>query len=694
MATPNQKITTPIAQNQTSAANVCLPWYVQNTEYGPKSGSFRPLVNGETAFRAVYDAIASAKHSIDIICWGFQPSMYFRRDGSGMRIGELLEKKGKEGLKVRLLCWHDDFYLAELSENNMPGFDGITKLKQSISQDTYDSHPLMAPDYQTADERKFDTEWYRRANLSNVTRSGSASIANRVVDDVVMFPVKVAQSLTSLSDAPTKFLHRKEAMANVEIATRGFSFSERAEIIGRIWNYGSKSDWNSTMKRGAAKGMGSEPTHHQKMVLIDYEDPELATGFVMGHNMLDQYWDTDDHHYDPKTPSTGRNGPFPWQDISSRVTGPILEDLNKNFCEAWDDATGQNLTKLRAGQGGKQKIRTDSADDLKVRAQVLRTQSQKGKRDIEKMYLQAVNNATQYIFIQNQYFRWQELATKIKNVAASHLRWGRDIGQDGPIYLFVITNSSDAAVGNGTVRTYQMLNSLGYGNSMPGVALLEREDGMTGQQKAVDDQLTAQQNSLLSQLSAEQASLQKIQSQGVNPFDGSAMQGVANYYQASQAQQQDIQIALDEVQRKKRANANIHPDAPPTEVPGLKIHICTLVAPDSHPDNWLPVYVHAKLMTVDDAFMTLGSANVNIRSMNVDSELNICHENSDVTKPLRRKLWGLHTKNQGAQDDVTSAFTGWTMVLGQNKINEDKGLAPFASLVKFTRASDSRTYDD
>lgn len=36
-----------------------------------------------------------------------------------------------------------------------------------------------------------------------------------------------------------------------------------------------------------------------------------------------------------------------------------------------------------------------------------------------------------------------------------------------------------------------MLNSLGYGNSMPDVALLEREDGMTGQQKAVNDHLTA-----------------------------------------------------------------------------------------------------------------------------------------------------------------------------------------------------------
>lgn len=130
------------------------------------------------------------------------------------------------------------------------------------------------------------------------------------------------------------------------------------------------------------------------------------------------------------------------------------------------------------------------------------------------------------------------------------------------------------------------------------------------------------------------------------------------------------------------------------DVPGLKIHICTLVAPDSHPDNWLPVYVHAKLMTVDDAFMTLGSANVNIRSMNVDSELNICHENSDITKPLRKKLWGLHTNGAGDLDDYASSFKAWGTILDRNKTLNNKGMKPIASLVRFERTSDNRTYDD
>nr|CUV43046.1 protein of unknown function [Ralstonia solanacearum] len=43
--------------------------------------------------------------------------------------------------------------------------------------------------------------------------------------------------------------------------------------------------------------MAGEPSHHQKMVLVDYEMPERAVGFVMGHNTLDAYWDRDDHGY-------------------------------------------------------------------------------------------------------------------------------------------------------------------------------------------------------------------------------------------------------------------------------------------------------------------------------------------------------------------------------------------------------------
>ncbi|CAR54005.1 MULTISPECIES: phospholipase D-like domain-containing protein [Burkholderia] len=683
MANINKSITTPIAQNHTSSAMACLPWFVCNSEYSPSAAGFRPLVNGRDAFAAVYKAIADAKHSIDIICWGFQPSMYFLRDGTGKRIGELLEQKGKEGVKVRLLCWRDPFYMAELSENNMPGNDFITPLKRALPKWVYDHVSMLGRDYQTDEERVFDINWYQRANLNNVTNPVSHSVTDRIIEDTVNLPLNVVAALSKpFTSGSNPVLHKIAGFPNIELATRGFDLSVRSEIVGRISGYGTMDGWSGGTKATTSAAMGGEPSHHQKMVLVDYDDSDLATGFVMGHNMLDQYWDTDKHSYQAMAPSKGRNGPYPWQDISSRVTGPILQYLNKNFCEAWDDATGQKLAKSREHLAGIHKIRNDAPDDVSVMAQIVRTQSEKNKREIQVMYLNAVNNATQCIFIQNQYFRWNDLALKIKDVAKAHAKAGRDFGRDGSIYLFVITNSSDDAVGNGTVRTYQMLESLGCGNSMPGVAQLQRSDDYAAQQKDLEAQLAAQQ------------SIQhKFAAQGVD-INAASLQGAMNFYQDNMAKQQELQQALNELKRKKQLNAHIDPDAPPLDIEGLKVQVCTLVAPDSPGGNWLPVYVHAKLMTIDDAFMTIGSANVNLRSMNVDSELNICHENSVVTKSLRQRLWSMHAGDKGAQEDFFKSFMAWHDIVEQNKVNKTKNLPPEKSLVKFVRTSAKRTYAD
>ncbi|OSR64364.1 hypothetical protein BV326_05806 [Pseudomonas syringae pv. actinidiae] len=98
--------------------------------------------------------------------------------------------------------------------------------------------------------------------------------------------------------------------------------------------------------------MSASASHHQKSVLVDYELPS-AVGFVMGHNSLDEYWDTDQHSAlnrkegTKPEPYLGARGQTPRQDISCMLSGPILHDVHHNFAIAWRKETGEDLLACR-----------------------------------------------------------------------------------------------------------------------------------------------------------------------------------------------------------------------------------------------------------------------------------------------------------------------------------------------------------
>ncbi|MBA1380567.1 phospholipase D-like domain-containing protein [Pseudomonas brassicacearum] len=584
-------IVVPICLRHTNEAVCTPPWYVHNTEYHPVAASYQALVNGQETFTAVHQAIAQAKKSIDIICWGFQPSMYFIRDGMAPSIGELLMAKAREGVEVRLLGWEMPFNTAGFGgEANLPG-KGSIRLMDRVMQRT------------TEEQYAFDRQWF-------------ATCA--VADD------KAAQR--TASGLPV-------------FVSRGFNLDERGEIAHWV-KYASLDSEISTKMRQTLRWTA---THHQKSVLVDYELPDCAVGFIMGHNMLDEYWDTNKHSalnrsQDSKpAPNRGPRGDTPRQDISCRLSGPILEHLHHNFAAAWRKETGEDLLASRQSMKVGPQLRTHGMPQM---AQILRTQPQAGKRDIERLYMQAVNNATQFIYIENQYFRWPPLAEFIKSVAATQTQAGRDPGLHGALHLFVVTNATDDGIGAGTVNTQRMLESLGRANTIPGVTKLRRIQKM---EKEFPPMPRADPNDRL-------------------------------------GQQEQAQWKADlEREKQEILDSTVVPE----EIPGLKVHICSLVAPDSPGKPWMPVYIHSKLMIINDVFTTHGSANINTRSMQVDSELNIAHEWMSVTQALRRRLWDLHTKKKGSQDDPKKAFKAWEAIINNNKRLQKNKEKPDASLVEF-----------
>ena len=102
------------------------------------------------------------------------------------------------------------------------------------------------------------------------------------------------------------------------------------------------------------------------------------------------------------------------------------------------------------------------------------------------------------------------------------------------------------------------------------------------------------------------------------------------------------------------------------------------------------IYIHSKLMIIDDSMFTLGSANLNLRSFAVDSEINIASDNAEKAKDLRQRVWKQHTKeqfdgggdatNQGA---VKKTFKNWEDEASANLVNKLKGSSLSCFLVKF-----------
>ncbi|HXL16078.1 MAG TPA: phosphatidylserine/phosphatidylglycerophosphate/cardiolipin synthase family protein [Streptosporangiaceae bacterium] len=73
---------------------------------------------------------------------------------------------------------------------------------------------------------------------------------------------------------------------------------------------------------------------------------------------------------------------------------------------------------------------------------------------------------------------------------------------------------------------------------------------------------------------------------------------------------------------------------------GGRLLACTLYAIGGEKD-W-PVYLHAKVGIVDDAWMTIGSANLNEHSLFNDTEMNLVTHDPRLAQETRLRLWAEH----------------------------------------------------
>ena len=699
-------------------ATVNFNWFLKDAEKfengtrsEPVPATFKALVNGKEAFEELHERIENAQHSIDIAIWGFQPSMHFKRDGKSPCIGDLLIQKALEGKKVRILVWSLPGDIQTFSEANLGNKPGVW-VKDKVEG-------------VTSAQVDYDRWWYEaiRGNFDNVIRRS----------DIygIIYTTKKFEKLVEFTKSSnrTNLVYKNRHVAKQENNYKDKTLPEEAQ---RLQKHNFKDE---TLPKNAYKyALKYAPSHHQKTVLIDYEIPELAVGFVLEHNMVDNYWDDSNHSLKTTLPNKGKNSPTPLQDVSSIVTGQVLWDINHNFCQSWDRQNNKQWGKdpVDIGITGKRQSFTRDhyqpnpslVDDSKlVMAQIVRTYDQPDIEDIMKVYLKNIKQTTSYIYTENQYFRFPPLVREF----ISHWETIKNNGRtEGPIHWFTVTNSSDEGIGVGTYTTNEMFKLLGKQDVMPGVARniklneLEAQLGMakkrefrlynesmkapTAEGKAVaaaefekNQQEIQRIEKEIGEIKAKQHEEQKTQEAG--KAGPAKKEGELNQIESSELGQEEPNLT-------KELGYEI------SDTPGIKAHICTLMPKDENgkyvhtykkngKDTPAEVYVHSKVTIMDDVFTVISSANLNTRSMQVDTELGIIMECADVAEGLRKRLWDLHTnKNFAANPDdmhdyavAEGAFKEWQRLINENKKNMgDK--SPKCALREFYRADPTVSRSD
>lgn len=678
-----------------------LQWFLEKdvkTHPIHNNNDLRFFICGQQGFAAIEADIRKATQSVDLVMWGFDPGMELVRKGStwprGTTYGDLLITKAREGVKVRILLWYDgDVPLSEylfffgaigrylaLSGGYVPGVNPIAQ----ITKNAPDIGPMSG------------IPW--GPSIKGVETPLPSSDGHST-------DYTLTERANYCRDWWTKALHG--SFPNLEIRLRKM---HPGAVAGNAQTYLPETAKAFTEKAG----MAHVATHHQKPVLIDYGVPgkdgkPLNTcGYVMGLNSVTDYWDTHEHGYnDAKRELSPHSGTItaqsmwylkPYRDYAIRVEGEALYNLNENFVQGWDSADGYgsangakgaHLADERKGIQPKDISRPKGAA---CRAQIVRTFPDKNEATILKAYTLASSNAVNYIYVENQYFQLSDWPKLLKDIRQKYRQGMSDAGADvsdiKPLHVFVVTPQPER--GQMVPSTYDTLNQLGQAGGMQ-----TYDNRVQGKPKPPTDLKTALRHPIdtaterLEEPTRDEIAKASKDASPINPVGELNDLGIKalaamlmTYDAANQSRHirikdrdSDAQNAKAAQDAKTNAKTGRH-EGKADDVDLDRLDECTI-----QPGRYREIYIHSKLMLVDDVYTTLGSANLNARSMCGDSEFNICTENMSFTKDARKRVWGnlagadLDGKS-GAPGDTQETFKQWGKRMSNNKQNRKDGKPP------------------
>lgn len=351
-------------------------------------------------------------------------------------------------------------------------------------------------------------------------------------------------------------------------------------------------------------------SHHQKTFTID-----SRVGYCGGMNVKENDWDTIQHIvYDPRRNPHKTKGAFrkavaakkertkfkPRHDLTMRIEGPAVHDLETNFQQRWNQSLGARqasylsrlIDTIRVWMGNQEQTVMAPPEQLQDEmgdrwVQIVRTMPG-GEEGILDAYRRAIANARRYIYIENQYFR-------------------------SPI------------IGEAIAKAIQK-------NPHLRVAVVAWPIA-----------------------------------------DGKASKDPSGYWTAK------TQDAIRAVRPEFRLTRLMIHDPHAAEIA----------------ERFVQVDVHAKVMIIDDVWVTIGSANINDRGFKYEGEINAVLLDKPQCKDLRLRLMAEHLEVPQADrvavlGDIDAAFDMWEAHGAQNPPHRADGSAGVSRVHHFIQEAPSK----
>ena len=150
-------------------------------------------------------------------------------------------------------------------------------------------------------------------------------------------------------------------------------------------------------------------SQHQKVVVIDD-----SIAFCGGFDLSKWRWDTREHRVEDerRTDPDGDTYP-PFHDIQMLVDGAAARALGEVVRDRWQSATGQALKAFNAGDNAPwpEGIQADFEDvEIGIARTLPAFEGREPIREVERLYLDSIAAAQQFIYIENQYLTSQKIS--------------------------------------------------------------------------------------------------------------------------------------------------------------------------------------------------------------------------------------------------------------------------------------------